>query len=254
MKRVSALLLTAITVIGLGCGYNSYETRLTKTTAVIKQQLRQDHYLNPAPQGKFQEFGFFLRPPKPLEPAKQFQLADLTSAQYVGMYDVDGSFLDLKAGDAPKLSLHFLGRRKLAKKAATKKPTPADTAQRGPFIQDVQGLLGFVYGNAAQGETKAVSKGAKSFKRQIFPINDKTNIRVYFYNEKAGQDTYDAALIWEVPIPPPQMMDTGIDMTLETFAAGPKAARAFQGDTTGDEGPSGAEGGETTPAGPSAPF
>jgi hypothetical protein len=251
MKRVSALLLTTITVIGLGCGYNSYETRLTKTAEVIKDQIKLDHYLNPAPTGKFQEYSFFLRPPKPLEAAKQFLPVDLTAAQYVGMYDVDGSFLDPKPGDAPKQSLHFLARRKLAKKPASKKPTPADTAQRGPFVQDVQGLLGFVYGAAAQGEPKAISKGKNSFKRQIIAVNDKSNIRVYYYNEKSGQDTYDAALIWEVPIPPPQTMDTGMDLSLESFAAGSKAARAFQGDTSSEG--AGADGGDAS-AGPAAPF
>ncbi|HEX8202719.1 MAG TPA: hypothetical protein VF590_19740, partial [Isosphaeraceae bacterium] len=236
----------------------SYETRLTKTAQVIKDQIQLDHYLNPPVTGKFQEFGFFLRPPKPLAPAKQFQLTDLTSGQFLGQYDVDGSFLDLgknEKGDAPKLSLHFLGRRKLAKKADPKKkttaPSPAETAQRGPFVQDVQGLLGFVFGNAAQGATKDYSKGTNKYKRQIFPATEKTNIRVYYLAEKAGADTYDAALIWEVPNPPVQAMEKGIDLTLGSFAAGAKATRAFQGDTPAEDAPG--EGGEA-PAGPSAPF
>jgi hypothetical protein len=238
MKRALTLLLTTIAVIGLGCGTNSYERRISETEKAIKEQIKLDHYLIPAPTGKFQEFGFYLRPPKPLAPTPKFQLTDLTP----GVYDVDGSFLSPK-GAAGSMNLHFLGRRKLAKKAPSKKPTPADTAQRGPFVQDVQGMLGAVYGGPAQGETKvtAVEKTPNTYKRQIVPINETTKVQVYYYNQKVGQDTYDAALIWELPNAPQATMDTAIDLTLKSFAVGTKAMRAFRGETT-EEAPA-AEGG-----------
>jgi hypothetical protein len=51
-ERALTLLLTTMAVVGLGCGYNSYESRLAGTEAAIKEQLRLDHYLIPAPQGQ----------------------------------------------------------------------------------------------------------------------------------------------------------------------------------------------------------
>jgi hypothetical protein len=248
MKRALTLLLTTMAVVGLGCGYNSYESRMAGTDGTIKEQLRLDHYLIPAPQDKFQEFGFFIRPPKPLEPTKKFQPVDLPD----GMYDVDGSFLSTKGASGP-INLHVLGRRKLAKKAPSKKPTAADTAPRGPFTQDVQGLLGTVFGGAIQPEVKAatVEKDKKKYTRQIFPLNETTKVHVYYYNEKFGSDTYDAALIWELPTTVPQSLDTAMDLTLKSFAVGPKAMRAFRGEAA-EEGEPGAEGGAA--AGPAAPF
>lgn len=245
MKRALALILTTVAVIGLGCGYKSYDTRITGTEKAIKEQIRLDHYLIPAPAEKFKEIGFFLRPPQPLEPAKKFQLTELPP----GMYDVDGSFVSAKGATGP-MNLHFLARRKLAKKAPSKKPTPADTANRGPFVKDVQDLLGSVpsYGTAAQVELKttAVTKDPNAYKRQTFPINDTTNVQVYYYNQKVGQDTYDAALIWEQPTTLPPTMDTAKDLTLKSFAVGPKALRAFSGEATEEEAP-GAAGGSPAP-------
>ncbi len=105
-------------------------------------------------------------------------------------------------------------------------------------------MLGSVYGGAAQGEVKlaAVEKAPNTYKRQIFPKDETTNVHVYYYNQKVGQDTYDAALIWELPATLPPTMGTPIDLTLKSFAVGPKAMRAFSGEATAEEAP-GAEGG-----------
>jgi hypothetical protein len=244
MKRALVLLLSAIAVIGLGCGAPSYEKRFTGTEAAIKDQIETDHHLHPAPAEKFKDFGFFVRPPKSLPGTPQpFSLAGLPP----GAFDVSGSFPGGKGSEAG--SLHVLGRRKLAKKAAAKKdaaPTP-EPAPRGPFDQDVQGLLASSYPAVAQTPivTKPYQQGRNTFKRQEYKD---ANITVYYYSEKVGEDTYDAALIWELPAKPTGATTKGVNLTLKAFAVGPRAARAFSGEAADEGAGAAAEAGSATPS------
>jgi hypothetical protein len=228
MRRVLVLLFSSMTVLGLGCGYAGYEQRLAHTEERIKEQIRLDRFLDSAPEGRFKEFGFFLRPPKPLQATKQFQLIELPE----GQFDVEGSFLNLAgatkgAAPPPSMSLHFLGRRKSEKKTAKKGEPPPPA--RGEFKADVQALLASIYGNAvAEEKVTKVDKKPNLYERHAFGTDGKT-IQAHYFNRKIGGDTYDAVLIFEYPDGKAQ--STAMDLALSSFAVGTKAARAFQGET-----------------------
>jgi hypothetical protein len=237
MKRALAVLCCATLTVAVGCGERSYERRLDKTLADMKYRQRLDQYLIPPVQGKFKELGIFLRPPKPLAQSTQFLL---TSAE-PGKYDLESSFFN--QGAPTGLRLHVLARRKQAKKAPTKGAAPpADTANRGPFQQDVLSLLASNFGAAEalqNPRVQNVSAKRNAFKRITFPSPTGSDVRVYLYN----RDPYDVALVWDIP---KGTTSTGIDLCLESFAVGPKAIRQFEGGV-GDEEAAGGKGTEASP-------
>src|SRR2546421_5517135 len=96
MRRVWAILTTASLMAAWGCG-NSYDIRMNKTLEDMRYRKRLDDNLMPAPtKGKFEDLMIFVRPPKNLQPAKEF----LLPLPEPGKFDLEASFLETKAGDA----------------------------------------------------------------------------------------------------------------------------------------------------------
>src|SRR5208283_6072690 len=137
MKRAVAVLLGVGLVLVLGCGTQSYETRLDKTLDNMKYQKRLDDSLgDAATKGKLEQLGIYVRPPKSMTPTETFQLTVVEP----GKYDVESSFIEPE-----KQSLHILARVKRPKTPSKKAPTKAETP-RGEFNSDVVELIKNVYG------------------------------------------------------------------------------------------------------------
>jgi hypothetical protein len=231
MKRIGVLAASMSLVVVLGCG-KSYERRLEATLTRMKYQQRLDQYLNPPEEGKFKELGIYLRTPQPMSPAQQPGLA-----ADPGAYELIATFLDLGGAEAkgdeapPGIRLHVLARVKRPKKAPKKgEPPPPAEAPRGDFISDVRSLLAGELGNnegALSGTPKADTKRSNAYKRVIFTAGNGDIIKAYFYK----LDIYDVALIWDIPTAAEKATSTGVELCLESFAVGSRAANLFQGGT-----------------------
>jgi hypothetical protein len=224
MRRVMAMVATTILVMGGGCGSKSYEFRLDRTLENMRYRKRLDDNLMPPPAkgiAPFEELGIFLRPPKGLVQAKEFQMTVLEP----GQFDLESSFFEEK-----KQNLHVLARVKKPKGSASKKPaapTPADTAVRGEFNRDVVTLVGNVYGvtdTLGVEKFKEVTKKANKFKHHNFATNDK-NVQVYLYKS----DPYEVALIFDYPSSEQASLSSKINLALESFAVGPRAKSRYGG-------------------------
>jgi hypothetical protein len=257
MRKVWAILASASVIAAWGCG-SSYDIRMNKTLDDMRYRKRLDDNLMPAQaKGKFQELMIFLRPPKNLQPAKEF----LLPLPEPGKFDLEASFLETKAGDsqapgAPteagaeakpatdtlKQSLHILARVKRPKSANAKKK--AEPVNRGDFTRDVLALVNGAYAPPAEitiDKFKETKKKNNTFKQHAFAVNGK-NVQVYLYGPKNGP--YEIALIFEYPSSEHANLYSKIELCLESFAEGNKARRAFSG-AVGDEQPG--EGAATTP-------
>lgn len=234
MRRVLAMLGTAVLLLSAGCGLNSYEKRLDMTLENMRYVDRLNRNLMPAEaKDKWVQYNVFLRPPKDLKPAKVF----LLTAPEPGKFDIESSFLD-----GTKQSLHVLVRVKLPKKTAKKKvATPADTADRTNFNRDILTLLTSSYpvnDDIAITKFKAAKEKNNEYKKYTFSVNDKT-VEVYLYK----QDPYEAALIFEFPKAETQALVSKITLCLESFAVGEKAKQSFAGSSTEEGIDAGASGG-----------
>ncbi len=238
MSRALAVVTSAamLLALALGCGYRSYETRLASTEKNEQYNITLNANLEPATTDDFQKLGFYVRPPKGLAKTKTFAPAQLTPGQYDLAATFQGPPPDPAApsGIATGLQLHVLARKKTPKKTqqAKKEVEVAPEVPRGPFEADVRALLGAIYGEAATAnEPKAATKRANSFRRLAFQAGGNNliyNVHVYFYTQKVGQDEYDAALIWEIPVNRPNLAGTDpIDLTLESFAVANRANALF---------------------------
>src|SRR3954469_16197139 len=119
MRRVLVVLAGSVLLLLVGCGLHSYELRLTQTLDHMKYQERLNRMLQPPlTKGKWEELSVYLRPPKTLVQAKEWQL----SPTEPGKFDLEASLLE-----APKQSMHVLVRRKRAKPTGKTAPTAADT-------------------------------------------------------------------------------------------------------------------------------
>ncbi len=239
MRRVLATMATAALLIAGGCGSKSYDERLTRTLDDMRYRKRLDENLMPAVAGnKLEQLLIYLRPPKNLDQAKEFQLTQVEP----GKFDLEATFLEPE-----KQSLHVLARRKL-KPSAKKKgaPTPADTATRGEFVADVLALVSTVYpsfdlaANKLKSETKKkpTSSVGNDFKWTAFPADGK-NVQIWFYKK----DDYDVALIFEYPTAQQASLFPKIGLCLESFAVGERARRQFAGQGAEEEAAPGAAGG-----------
>jgi len=246
MRRAWAILTSVILIAGSGCG-SSYEIRMNKTLEDMRYRKRLDDNLMPAAtKGKFEELLIFIRPPKNLEPAKEF-LLPLTDPT---KFDLEASFLESQKVDAPppsegagaeeaaksaevqKQSLHVLGRVKRPKSANAKKK--AEPVNRGDFNADVLALLNAAYAPSAEltlDKFKETSKKNNKFKYHSFAVGGK-NVQVYLYGPKG--DPYEVALIFEYPSKEHGTLYSKIELALESFAVGRKAKSAFSG-VVGDE-------------------
>jgi len=245
MKRVQALSLSASLMLLIGCSTASYNARLEKTLADKKYAQKLDQYLNPPVGEKFKELNIFLRPPKPLEQAKDFLLTSVP-----GLYEIEASFFDPAKANAASLRLHVLARHKAAVNRNTPKGAPPPpSVQRNEFKSDVLGLLANDFGATEQNWAKMQDTKLKSnaFKRVIFnaPSNPTDQVRLYLYNNKA--ESYDVALIWVVPadVAKDAAVTQGIDLSLESFAVGGKAVQRFATGGGEDESVGGGEGAPT---------
>jgi len=218
-----ALVATTVLVLSGGCGSKSYEFRLDRTLENMRYRKRLDDNLMPPPAkgiAPFEELGIFLRPPKDLTQSKEFQMTVLEP----GQFDLQSSFFEEK-----KQNLHVLARVKQPKSASKKAPapTPADTAVRGDFNQDVIGIVGNVYGVADDlevGKFKEVTKKANKFRYHTFATGDK-NVQVYLYKF----DPYEVALIFDYPSSEQANLSSRINLALESFAVGPRAKSRYAG-------------------------
>jgi hypothetical protein len=184
----------------------------------------------------------YIRPPKPLEEAKELGLPSAAPGQYdlaVTFFgqpkeqEAQGKQAEAKEGAAPPdanavVRLHVLARVKKPKRTPKKgEAPPPDTSGRGEFTADVRSLLAtdLSAGEAATtGQPKAAPAKSNSFKRLIFnsPVNNDA-VRVYFYT----QGNYDVALVWDIPPAFGKSMDGAIELCLESFAVDRKASNAF---------------------------
>lgn len=227
MRRVAAMLGSAVILLAGGCGLNSYEARLNQTLERMKYEDRLNKMLMPASTDKeWQEYSIYLRPPKSLAPAKEFFL----TAPEPGKFEIEKTFLE-----AQKQSLHVLARLKLAKNAAKKKaaPSPADTADRTNFNKDIIDLVTSSYSPPEElilTKFKVTNEKSNEYKWTTFEVNGK-NVQIYLYKK----DQYEVALIFEFPKADQSSLTGKIKLCLESFAVGDKAKRYFSGGGGEDE-------------------
>jgi hypothetical protein len=238
MKRVSVVLVTAVLVLGWGCGRRSYEDRLDYTLEQMRYRKRLDTYLIPAPTDpKFKDFPLYIRPPKDMTLSTQFLM--LNEADLQGQFDLAATFVSPGAGN-----LHVLARRKAAKKAPAKNaPEPAQPAEaQRPFDQEVTAILARVYPNVEAITTPKFdsdTKKSNNFKRLVFNSPNGNVVRVYLYK----REPYEVALIWDTPVAQDRSTATARDLCLESFAVGRRAANYFGGRMSEGEGAEGGGGG-----------
>src|SRR4051794_989920 len=107
MRRLLAMMATAALLIAGGCGSKSYDERLARTLDEMRYRKRLDENLMPPVTGnKIEQMLIYLRPPKSLALAKEFQLTQVEP----GKFDLEATFLEPE-----KQGLHVLARRKLPK-------------------------------------------------------------------------------------------------------------------------------------------
>ncbi len=236
MKRAAVVVLGASLVLVLGCGTQSYETRLEKTLDNRKYQGRlNDNLGDAATKGKLEQLEIYVRPPKSMTgPTQTFQLTVVEP----GKFDVESSFIEPE-----KQSLHILARVKQAKTPSKKAPAKAETP-RGEFNADIVELLKNVYGDEKLdlSKFKPETKLNNTFKYNLLDLTAK-NVQIYLYGEK--NSPYEVALIFEYPKAEHNAVNPKIGLCLESFAVGDKAKKAFAGGET-DE--TEATGEETAPA------
>jgi len=236
MQRAFAIVASACLILAMGCS-NTYDKRLEQTLEDMRYRKRQDDNLMPAAtKAKLEELQVFVRPPKNLTgPTKTFTLTVVEP----GRFDLENSFID----EAKTEGLHLLIRVKKAKAPAkTKKgAAPTEAAPRGDFMADVIEIIKNVYGADLE---------AKKFKPDIKKHGNRTNnfkattldlatkeVKVYFYGDKNAP--HEVALIFDYPKDEKKTIDPKIRLSLEAFAVGEAARRAF----SGGEGEGGEEGG-----------
>jgi len=229
MRRWCLLVVSSSLVITVGCGQESYTKRLDATLARLERERRIAKNLMPAPTDKkFQELSIYLRAPKDEAQTKTGQLP-----VGEGQFDLDASFVD--KADA---KLHVLARVKLPKKPQAKgvPPAPAPVA-RGDFPRDVLAILTGEFGSVEGLTTPKFvdeNKRGNRFKRLVVTANEK-EVKLYTFK----QDNYDVALVFVYDPKLRGVLSTKIDLSLETFATGPKAARNYSGSEPEEEDASG---------------
>ncbi len=237
MHRVFASLGGLLLVVVVGC--KDYDLRLQDTYEELMYRKRLDDNLGPAPtKGSLQGELIFVRPPKGFTTAQAFALPVDT-----GKFDLENTFLD----SAKAASLHIVARHKKPKAPTNKKTTapPPEATPRGDFTADVLELVKNAYAaDVATGQLKAETKAHKgrrnNFKATKLPLASK-EVQLFIYGTK--NDPYEVALIFEYPTTEVNSISPKIGLSLECFAVGPLASKAFAGVTdfdTGEEGEGGA--------------
>jgi hypothetical protein len=243
MQRIWIVLASAGLVAAGGCG-GSYNERLTKTLDDMKYRKRLDEMLTPPPSdGKFKDLLIYVRPPKNLQPSREFLLP-----LEADKFDLASSFLEsagaaaapnpgeqppaagepAKQAEMPKQSMHIVARVKRPKSPTAKKKAP-EPANRREFTTDLLALLNSAYAPPAEvtlDKFKVTTKKKNEFREYSFAVGGK-NIRVEIYAPK--NDPYEVALIFEYPSTEHANLSGKIDLCLESYAVGNKAKAAFSG-------------------------
>ncbi len=235
MKRVPAILATAaatVLLLVLGCA-KSYDIRLYKTLERMKYEKRLNDNLMPASKGKFETLLIYVRPPKKLEPSKEFLLTTIEPNQY----DLTESFLE-----KDKQTMHVLARVKRPKSTAKPKPGAKPEPVMPPpgrLGTDVVAMLNAVYGVELDlARAKEVKEKDNVYKHLKFEGNGKV---VQLYMNVVKNAPYEVALIFEYPKAEESALSlvSKIKLCLESYATGERARKAFAGSGTEDESESG---------------
>jgi len=241
MKRAFAIVASACLILAMGCS-TLYDERLNTTLEEMRYRKRQDDNLLPAAtKGKLEELQIYIRPPKNLKgPTQTFAWTVIEP----GRFDLENSFIDQDKGE----SLHILVRVKKTKAPASTKKGAATKAAvpRADFTTEVIDLIKSVYGveleaNKFKPEIRSNGKRPNDFKATPLDLSPK-EVQVYLYGDKNGP--YEVALIFDYPKESKKNIDSKIRLSLEAFAVGEAARRAFSsgGEEGGEEG-----GGEPPP-------
>jgi hypothetical protein len=236
MRRGCAIFASACLLLVLGC--RDYDFRLGQTLEEMRYQQRLEKNLEKAPtKGRLQQELIYVRPPKGFSgPTKAFGLP----AAEAGRFDVENSFID----ESKQGSLHVLARHKKPKAPPKKGAPAAEAAPRGDFTAEVIELVKAGYGNEdlSPAKFKVVSKKhagrENAYKEAKLNLNTK-EVLIYLYGDKNGP--YNVALIFEYPKTEANNLSSKINLSLESFAVGEPANRAFSG---GNPEEGGQEGGD----------
>jgi hypothetical protein len=238
MRRVCISLASAFLLLVMGC--RDYDVRLEKTLEEMKYQQRLEKNLEKAPlKGALQNELIYVRPPKGLTgPTQTFSLV----AVEPGKFDLENSFID----QSKQASLHVVARHKKPKAPPKKGVAPTEATPRGDFTAEVIELVKAAYGadDLTPTKFKAVSKKHDArenlYKEAKLDLATK-EVLIYLYGDK--NNPYNVALIYEYPKSEVNNLSPKIGLSLEAFAVGPAAQRAFSG---GAEAEAGEEGGGET--------
>jgi hypothetical protein len=242
MRRGCAILVSACLLLVLGC--QDYDKRLGVTLEEMKYQQRLEKNLEKAPtKGPLEKELIYVRPPKGLSgPTKAFSLA----ATEAGKFDVEQSFID----ESKAASLHVLARHKKPKAPTKKGVAPPAATPRGDFTAEVIDLVKTAFGTEDLTPTKFKSVSKKHagrenmFKEAKLNLNTK-EVVIYVYGDK--NSPYNVALIFDYPKAEASAVSSKINLSLEAFAVGEPAGRAFSGGNPEEGGQEGADGGQAVP-------
>jgi hypothetical protein len=242
MRRACVILASACFVLIGGC--RDYDFRLGKTLEEMKYQQRLEKNLEKAPlKGSLQGELIYVRPPKGLSgPTKAFTLTVVEP----GKFDLENSFID----EATKASLHLLARHKKPKAPPKKGAPPVAAAERGDFTNEVIELVKAAYGveDLTPAKFKPTVKRHEGrenpYKEVKLDLNTK-EVLIYLYGDKNGP--YNIALIFEYPKTEVNNLSPKIGLSLEAFAVGEAANKAFSGGGEEAVGEEGGDSGQSVP-------
>jgi hypothetical protein len=235
MRRACVILASACLLLVVGC--RDYDFRLGKTLEEMKYQQRLEKNLEKAPlKGSLQGELIYVRPPKGLSgPTKAFSLTVVEP----GKFDLENSFID----EGKHASLHLLARHKKPKAPPKKGAAPTAAAARGDFTNEVIELVKAAYAveDLTPAKFKPVIKKHEgrenSYKEAKLDLNTK-EVLIYLYGADKN-NPYNIALIFEYPKTEVNNLSPKIGLSLEAFAVGEAASKAFSGggeEGTGEEG------------------
>jgi hypothetical protein len=224
MRRACAILVSACLLLVLGC--QDYDKRLGVTLEEMKYQQRLEKNLEKAStKGQLEKELIYLRPPKGFSgPTKAFGMVAVEADKF----DVEQSFID----ESKSASLHVLARHKKPKAPPKKGVTPPAATPRGDFTAEVIDLVKTAYGteDLTPSKFKAVTKkhaGRENiFKEAKLNLNTK-EVVIYLFGDK--NSPYNVAMIFDYPKAETSAVSSKINLSLEAFAVGEPAGRAFSG-------------------------
>jgi hypothetical protein len=220
------ILASACLLLVVGC--RDYDVRLEKTLQEMKYQQRLEKNLEPAPtKGALFTELIYVRPPKGLKgPTQTFTLAVVEP----GKFDLENSFID----QAKQASLHVLARHKKPKAPPKKGTKAVEPAPRGDFTAEVIEIIKTAYGveDLTPTKFKAVIKKHErenTFKEYKLANLPNKEVIIDLYGDK--NNPYNVALIFEYPKSEVNSLSPKIGLSLEAFAVGEPAQRAYSGGT-----------------------